>query len=94
MKTKVIFRKFRNGGDVIALFPADAGTNDVSTCSSYQHMGQHSAASVYLSRHTVPATRKEYAPLARELRSIGYKLRIVKRFTRADWEARKQQIAP
>lgn len=80
METKVLFRKFR--GDVIALFPELPGDYDPDTCLSYQHVGQHGAASVSL--RTKPATCQEYASLYIELRSIGYDLRIARRMTRAD----------
>ena len=91
MKTKVIFRKFHTG-EVVALFPELPGTNDVATCLSYVHVGQHGATSVYLTRHTALATKAESAELARELRRIGYKLREVKRFTRKDYESRKKEL--
>ncbi len=91
MKTKVIFRKFH--GEVLALFPAIAGTvGNPWTCSSYAHMGQHSAATVDLVHCSRLATPAEYKPLARELRCIGYKLDIRKRITRADCAERCNQL--
>ncbi len=91
MKTRTIFRKFPEG-DVIALFPALAGDNNPWTCSSYQHIGQHGAASVDLPRFTKPASPKEYASLKRELISIGYKVKIAKRFTASDLANRQSQL--
>lgn len=93
--TKVIFRRDRaKAGEVIALFPAIAGTYNPGTCSAYVHMGQHLSADLFA---TVQSTRlakpAEYKDLARELRGIGYRLTIAKRATRADYEARKAQIA-
>ena len=41
---------------------------------SYQHVGQHGAASVDLSHCTVPAAAHEYAALAEELMNLGYQL--------------------
>jgi hypothetical protein len=95
-KTKVIFRVFKKGNDVIALFPAIAGTvGEPNTCEAYQHVGQHGAASVSLMRYdTRPATHKEAAPLRRELTRIGYKLEVVKRFTVADHKERIRQLYP
>lgn len=80
MKIKVIFRKWSSakGGDLIALFPAIAGDCDPFTCSSYQTIGQHGAASVALMRDTLPAKRQEYRKLAQELRRIGYHLQRVR----------------
>ena len=44
-KTKVIFRKLKDG-DIIALFPELPGDmNPYHTCESYMHVGQHGAAS-------------------------------------------------
>jgi hypothetical protein len=91
MKTKVIFRIYKDS-EVIALFPEMSGTNNPSTCGSYMHVGQHGAASPELIQTTRPASRKEYAPLAAELRRIGYRLRIVRRFSRADYFARRAEI--
>ena len=42
-KTIVIFRKFKDLGDIVALFPAETDYPDGS-CGSYQSIGQHSAA--------------------------------------------------
>lgn len=77
--TVVVFRKFRNGGDVIALFPYLPGTNDLSTCSSYQHIGQHGSADYSgCMRASVPATPEEYASLKHELEGapFGYRLQV------------------
>lgn len=83
--TAVIFRRFRSrdGGQVIALFPELPGTNDLATCESYMHIGQHGAASVWLSGSTKPAKRIEadVHALWLELERIGYKLREVRCFT-------------
>lgn len=73
MPTKVVFRKFRDQGDVIALFPEI----DQTMCMSYQHIGQHGGADYNRlvagwDGLTVPATPEEYAPLLAELRAIGY----------------------
>lgn len=89
--TKVIFRKFRNG-DVIALFPGIAGDFDPMNCNSYMHVGQHGTATTRLVSSTKPAKPSEYRELAQELRRIGYRLKIVKRFTRSDYNARKEQV--
>jgi hypothetical protein len=76
MKTKVIFRRFKDDGSIIALFPdeiADMNNN----CMSYQHIGQHGAADYnYCIKKTIAATPLEYEPLKRELKTIGYELDI------------------
>lgn len=72
-KTQVIFRKWpkSEGGDVIALFPCDPATNEYD-CDSYQHIGQHGAASLDLVWRTKLAKPEEYADLKRELESAPY----------------------
>jgi hypothetical protein len=93
--TKVIFRKWpkKEGGGVIALFPAEASTvGDPYSCSSYMHVGQHGAASVHLTYYTKPAKPEEYRDLYRELRGLGYRLKVVKKFTRGDQRERERQL--
>lgn len=90
--TKVIFRTWRKGGDVIALFPEVPGTHAYD-CSSYQHTGQHGpACPSIVHRATRPATAQEIKPLAKELRRIGYRLQMAKRFHRNALQIRKQQM--
>ena len=83
--TPVIFRTFRNGGDVIALFPTVAHDREGRYIQSYQRLGQHGPASPGLvSQHTRPATAEEIEPLRRELVQIGYDdLHEVRRMTAA-----------
>lgn len=95
MKTPVIFRTFRKGGDVIALFPFEPSScsDNGWTCQSYQHVGQHGGSSPHLMRGgTRPSTRTEIAPLRRELVRIGYKLKTLKRFPRNAYAMRKAEL--
>ncbi len=79
-KIVVVFRKFKKGGDLIALFPTVINYPN-GNCESYMHVGQHSAAGYTgVMCYTVAATPEEYAPLKQELESIGYVLDIKKRF--------------
>ena len=77
MKTqRVIFRKWRGNGGVIAFFPDQ---KDGPYIGSYEHVGQHGNAS-YPNPQTEAAKPEEYADLLRELQAIGYDdLRIVRR---------------
>lgn len=74
----VVFRKFKQGGDIIALFPY---YNEIDFCVlSYQHLGQHGAANYsHCIDKSVIAKPEEYKDLMKELESIGYKLKIAKR---------------
>ena len=76
-KTKVVFRKYKNG-EIIALFPEMV--NGYFVCS-YMHMGQHSDADYsYVISITKPASEEEYKDLYNELTNqVGYNLRILKK---------------
>ena len=88
--TPVIFRMLN--GECIALFPTLAGTNDPDTCLSYAHMGQHGAASIHLGSSCPLASRKEYMPLKKELQSLGYRLKVIKRVAPSHRAMRIKQI--
>lgn len=90
-KTLVVFRKFENG-EVIALFPEIPGTSSPYDCLSYCQIGQHSAADMLLTRHTFPAKPLEYKELAKELKQIGYNLKIGRRIPRNSLEIRRNKI--
>ena len=88
-KTKVIFRKFKDG-DIIALFPEIAGDMNPSTMMSYQHVGQHGAADCIES--TKLADPEEYEDLKKELETVGYVLKVCKKATYKDFLKRKDQV--
>lgn len=86
-ETLVVFRKFKKGGDIIALFPTEEVNQYTRDCMSYMHIGQHGAASYNmlvsaLNPPTVQATPEEYADLKAELERIGYKLVVRRKFYR------------
>lgn len=93
MKTKVLFRRYKGTSDIVALFPRLPATPNPAYCLSYMHIGQHGAADpngcIFM---TVPAKPEEYSSLEAQLIRVGYKLKIAKRTTRADYEARKTEI--
>ena len=79
MATEVVFRTWRKGGTVLALFPGiDAGNG---MCQSYEHVGQHGGADyAHCIAQTRPATLAEYAELQAELCARGYDdLRVCRR---------------
>jgi hypothetical protein len=77
--TVVIFRKFKEGGDVIALFPNEVA-DPKNNCLSYQHVGQHGAADyAHVMKATVATTEEEQTPLLNELSGLGYTLKVMKR---------------
>lgn len=92
MGTEVIFRKFKEGGDIIALFPHIPATESGWECMSYMHTGQHGKADPYIIFNTEPATQSEYMELLEELKSAGYSDLLVRNsFDRTDYEVRKKK---
>lgn len=81
MKTPVVFRVWKQGGGVLALFPTLPSNIGGSLCVSYESVGQHGGADYHgCVQLTRPATPDEYGPLWAELEQcIGYALRVVKR---------------
>ena len=92
--TPVIFRKFTDLGEIIALFPTLPGDNTMATCLSYAHVGQHGSCHVDVvdGKTTVLATPEEYKDLYDELTSIGYNLKIYKRMTSKQWRERLRNL--
>ncbi len=77
---KAVFRKWRDTGDVIALFPELPSDLYGWFCDSYMHVGQHGGADYHgVIGQTVPATPGECADLSVELRRIGYRLKPLQR---------------
>lgn len=95
--TPVVFRIDRGArgalNEPIALFPTLPGTNCPATCTTYQHTGQHGSGDASaIMWNTRPAKPSEYRALARELRRIGYRLRVMQRCTRAHYAARVAEL--
>lgn len=80
--TEVIFRKVKSGsfkGTIEAFFPYEINDNSGNVVC-YAHLGQHSGASwAYFLENTVPAKEIDYMPLKRELESLGYNLKVIKK---------------
>lgn len=76
----VVFRRWRVGGGVIALFPELPADAHGDFCDCYEPVGQHGGADYHgVVRQTAPATPDESAALAAELTRIGYRLVPVRR---------------
>jgi hypothetical protein len=79
IQTKVLFRKWKKDGTVIALFPEEIADSSGYYCNSYEHVGQHGGCEPDLViKKTTPATKKEYQELYQELTAIGYNLKVMK----------------
>lgn len=94
----VVFRQWRArrdqdvaGNGIVALFPELPGNFDIATCQSFEHTGQHGAASLTgVMNRTRPATPDQYAALKRELESAPYRYRlIIRERTPADAASRR-----
>lgn len=78
--TRVVFRRYQRGNDIIALFPDEKEVNGLIMC--FQHLGNHASADYYgVMRGTRPATREQFMPLFNELthKPYDYRLRVCKR---------------
>lgn len=88
--TLVVFRRWRDSGDIIALFPEIPTDLNGWYCEAYEHVGQHGGADYYgVIQATRPATVEEAASLAEELTRIGYNLQPVRRASQTVHERRK-----
>jgi hypothetical protein len=75
---RVVFRTYRQGGDVIAILLDAPATPGYVLC--YQHVGQHGEGKYFtIMAQTRPATAEEYAPLKRELEGVTYRYRLALR---------------
>lgn len=75
----VLFRIEGWKGDVVAVFPTMAERPGVVTC--YAHIGQHGSCDRAWYVTTRAAKPDEYRALKSELESIGYDLRVMKRWS-------------
>lgn len=78
--TPVVFRRWRDGGEIIALFPAIPTDSYGQFCEAYEHVGQHGGADYHgVIQATKPVSEKDATSLVAELRRIGYSLTVIKR---------------
>ena len=88
--TLVAFRRWRDTGTVIALFPEIPSDINGYFCEAFEHVGQHGGADYYgVVQATRPATVEEAAPLAEELTRIGYNLQPISRASQVVLERRR-----
>ena len=89
--TKVIFKKVKSGdfkGEVDAFFPNHEANR--GNISGYSHIGQHFEADLGYFWDLAPAKPEEYASLKKELESIGYNLKVVKKLQYNDLPWRRK----
>ena len=89
--TLVIFRRWRNNGDIIALFPELPADCQGYFCDAYEHVGQHGGADYQgVVRETKPVSLEDAADLIQELERIGYRLKVIKRASHRLHETRRE----
>lgn len=92
--TLVVFRRWKENGDIIALFPELPSDINGFYCDSYEHVGQHGGADYYgVIEATKPVRNKDAKELARELTRIGYRLKPIKRASYRMHEVRRATAA-
>jgi len=79
-RERVIFRRWRDTGDVIAFFPDQREEHGL--IGSYMYVGQHSVAAYPNNTKPADVSEPDVAALKTELESIGYVLRVVRRRAR------------
>ena len=90
----VVFRRWKENGDIIALFPALPADLYGEYCDAYEHVGQHGGADYFgVIQHTKPCSLEQSADLVTELQRIGYRLRPIKRASRVHHDNRRQLAA-
>ena len=90
-KDVVVFRKWRDGFGIIALFPEIPTDLYGYYCESYEHVGQHGGADYHgVVMNSRLATTEEYADLFEELTRIGYDLRPIRRASQFHHERRRR----
>lgn len=88
--TLVIFRRWRNTGDIIALFPELPSDLEGRFCDAYEHVGQHGGADYYgVVQATRPVTDEDANDLIAELTRIGYRLKPIKRASQRIHKSRR-----
>ena len=80
MKTKVIFRKFKDGEGIIALFPElsyPEFTSKKGLIMDYTYIGQHGECEYNtVMKMTTIAFPKDYEVLKAQLKDLGYDLEV------------------
>lgn len=93
-KVKVVYRRWRDTGTLIALFPELPADYRGIYCDAYETIGQHGGADyIGVIQATKPASTSEADDLAKELSRIGYNLVPIKRASYRHHEARRETAA-
>ncbi len=80
-----------HAGECTAVFPCDPANLD-GHMMCYAHIGQHSGCSLGWLGQTRPATPEQFAPLLKELESLGYNIKPCRRITREHTRAFDREV--
>ena len=89
--TIVLFRVWKDGSGVTALFPYEIHSGYLCTC--YAHVGQHSGADYQnVMKQTYGAQPAEYADLLEELTTLSPEPYVLKIIKRANWSKYRDAV--
>ena len=93
--TKVVFRFWKEAGEIIAIFPElPSSTFTPNECESYMRVGQHGSCSAYaMVEETEPPSKYDYLKvnsLRKELEGRGYVLDEKKKISQAMHDNRRK----
>jgi len=91
-ETKVIFRAYKDDGEIIAMFPEEVGTDDPYTCASFQRGRHYTCYPSGLVQITTSVEPEKYQILKEQLESMNYKLKVVSKLHPSYFEVRQQKI--
>lgn len=78
MPDAVIFRRWNETGDLLALFPEQPADAEGRYCLAYDELGQHIAADYeQIMRDTTPVSPTQCGRFAHELTLLGYNLQPI-----------------
>ena len=90
----IVFRRWKENGDIIALFPELPADIFGDFCDAYESIGQHGGADYFgVIQQTRPCSLNDAANLAAELTRIGYRLRPIRRASYVHHERRRRTAA-
>ena len=90
MPDLVIFRRWNDTGDIVAIFPEQPADDQGRFCLAHDELGQQIAAEYeQIIQDTTPVSSPEYGRFAHELRLLGYDLQPINDATEQHHERRR-----
>lgn len=90
MPDLVIFRRWKDTGDVVAIFPEQPADDQGRYCLAHDELGQQIAAEYeQVMQDTTPVTAQEYGRFAHELTMLGYDLLPISQASEQHHERRR-----